>query len=177
MSRVWKGTGHSPRWIFPPTAARHRAGLSVRPGSSCPSRSSRPWKDRRWPEAWSWHSGATCASWRRVPISACTTGAGGIPLIDGGTVRLPRLVGQARAVAEQLAHDISRFPQGSVRSDRMSVYRQHGLPVHKALETEWRTSIGIVTAEGISGAARFNAGNATETIRTSDRVNGTWRTI
>ena len=114
----------------------------------------------------------------------------GIPLIDGGTVRLPRLVGQgraldiiltgrkvtaeecyrigacerlapdgrARAVAEQLAHDIGRFPQACVRSDRMSVYRQHGLPVHKALETEWQTSIGIVTADGISGAARFNAG-------------------
>ena len=80
----------------------------------------------------------------------------GIPFIDGGTVRLPRLVGQgraldiiltgrkvaaeecfrigacerlapdgqARAVAEQLAYDISRFPQGCVRSDRMSVYRQ-----------------------------------------------------
>ena len=114
----------------------------------------------------------------------------GIPLIDGGTVRLPRLVGlgraldiiltgrkvtaeeccrigacehvapdgQARSVAEQLANDISRFPQGWVRSDRMSVYRQHGLPVRKALETEWQTSIGIVTAEGISGAGRFNAG-------------------
>ena len=114
----------------------------------------------------------------------------GIPFIDGGTVRLPRLVGQgraldiiltgrkvtaeecyrigacerlapdgqARAVAEQLAHDIGRFPQACVRSDRMSVYRQHGLPVRKALETEWRASIGIVTAEGISGAARFNAG-------------------
>ena len=114
----------------------------------------------------------------------------GIPLIDGGTVRLPRLVGQgraldiiltgrkvtaeecyrigacerlapdgqARAVAEQLAHDIGRFPQACVRSDRMSVYRQYGLPVRKALETEWQTSIGIVTAEGISGAGRFNAG-------------------
>ena len=41
--------------------------------------------------------------------------------------------------------------------DRMSVDRQHGLPVRKALETEWQTSI-VVTAEGISGAARFNAG-------------------
>jgi enoyl-CoA hydratase len=114
----------------------------------------------------------------------------GIPLIDGGTVRLPRLVGQGRAldiiltgrkvtaeecyrigacerlvphgearnVAEQLAHEIARFPQACVRSDRMSVYRQHGLPVRKALETEWQTSIGIVTTEGISGAARFSAG-------------------
>jgi enoyl-CoA hydratase len=114
----------------------------------------------------------------------------GIPLIDGGTVRLPRLVGQGRALdiiltgrkvtaeecyrigacervapdggarelAEQLAHEIARFPQACVRSDRMSVYRQHGLPVRKALETEWQTSIGIVTAEGIAGAGRFSAG-------------------
>jgi len=114
----------------------------------------------------------------------------GIPLLDGGTVRLPRLVGQGRAleiiltgrkvtaeecyrigacerlaahgkareVAEQLAHEIARFPQGCVRSDRMSVYRQHGLSVRKALETEWQTSIDIVTAEGISGAGRFSAG-------------------
>lgn len=114
----------------------------------------------------------------------------GIPLLDGGTVRLPRLVGQGRAleiiltgrkvtaeecyrigacerlaahgkareVAEQLAHEIARFPQGCVRSDRMSVYRQHGLPVRKALETEWQTSIDVVTAEGISGAGRFSAG-------------------
>lgn len=114
----------------------------------------------------------------------------GIPLIDGGTVRLPRLVGQGRALdiiltgrkvsaeecyrigaceriaphgrarelAEQLAHEIARFPQACVRSDRMSVYRQHGLPVRKALESEWRTSIGIITAEGIAGAERFSAG-------------------
>ena len=39
----------------------------------------------------------------------------------------------------------------------MSVYGQDGLPVRKALETEWQTSI-VVTAEGISGAGRFNAG-------------------
>jgi enoyl-CoA hydratase len=114
----------------------------------------------------------------------------GIPLIDGGTVRLPRLVGQGRALdiiltgrkvtaeechrigacerlvpdgearkaAEELAQEIARFPQACVRSDRLSVHRQHGLALRKALETEWQTSIGSVSAEGISGAARFNAG-------------------
>jgi enoyl-CoA hydratase len=114
----------------------------------------------------------------------------GIPLIDGGTVRLPRLVGQGRALdiiltgrkvtadecycigacerlapdgqareaAEQLAQEIARFPQACVRADRMSVYRTHGLPIRKALEAEWRGSIGVVTAEGISGAGRFSAG-------------------
>ncbi|MGH6814713.1 MAG: crotonase/enoyl-CoA hydratase family protein [Hyphomicrobiaceae bacterium] len=114
----------------------------------------------------------------------------GVPLIDGGTVRLPRLVGQgraleivltgrkvpaeecyrigaceklaphgqARAVAEEMAHEIARFPQACVRSDRRSVYRAHGLPVRQGLESEWRTSAGIVTAEGIAGASRFKAG-------------------
>jgi enoyl-CoA hydratase len=114
----------------------------------------------------------------------------GVPLIDGGTVRLPRLVGQgraleiiltgrkvpaeecyrigaceklaphgeARAVAEEMAHQIARFPQACVRSDRLSVYRAHGLPVREALESEWQTSAGVVAAEGIAGAARFKGG-------------------
>ena len=50
------------------------------------------------------------------------------------------------------------IPTRQPTPDRMSVYGQHGLPVRKALETEWQTSIGVVTAEGISGAGRFNAG-------------------
>ena len=89
----------------------------------------------------------------------------GIPLIDGGTVRLPRLVGEgraldliltgrrvdadealqiglseyvvpesdARAKAEALAHEIARFPQSCVRTDRYSVRFQHGLSMQQAL--------------------------------------------
>ena len=114
----------------------------------------------------------------------------GVPLIDGGTVRLPRLVGRGRALeiiltgrkvpaeeclaigacekvvangqsrqaAEAMAHEIARFPQECVRADRRSVYLQHGLPVRKALESEWRNSHAIVDAEGIAGAARFADG-------------------
>jgi enoyl-CoA hydratase len=114
----------------------------------------------------------------------------GVPLIDGGTVRLPRLVGQgraleiiltgrkvtaeeayriglaekvvahgrARAEAEAMAEEIARFPQACVRADRLSVYRAHGLGVRAGLESEWRTSSGIVKAEGIAGALRFAAG-------------------
>jgi enoyl-CoA hydratase len=82
----------------------------------------------------------------------------GVPLSDGGTVRLPRLVGQGRALeiimtgvdaeeclriglcemvvpegqarraAEEMAHGIARFPQACVRADRRSVYLQHGRP-------------------------------------------------
>ena len=93
----------------------------------------------------------------------------GIPLIDGGTVRLPRLVGEGRAldiimtgrkvdaeeayriglanriapkhrsreVAEELAHEIARFPQQCVRADRRSAIAQHGMPVMAALRQEW----------------------------------------
>ena len=114
----------------------------------------------------------------------------GVPLIDGGTVRLPRLVGQGRALeiimtgrkvpadeclrigaceqvvadgrsreaAEALAHEIARFPQGCVRADRRSVYKQHGLPVAQALCTEWENSIDIVKTEGVAGATRFSSG-------------------
>jgi enoyl-CoA hydratase len=114
----------------------------------------------------------------------------GIPLIDGGTVRLPRLVGEGRAldiimtgrkveaeeayriglanriapkhrsreVAEELAHEIARFPQHCVRADRRSALAQHGMPVMAALRQEWETSVGVIEAEGAAGAARFASG-------------------
>src|SRR4051812_15371157 len=114
----------------------------------------------------------------------------GIPLIDGGTVRLPRIVGQGRAldiiltgrkvtaeeahriglceriapkfkardVAEELAQEIARFPQGCVRADRRSARAQHGLPLADALKQEWETSVRLVEEEGAAGAARFSAG-------------------
>ena len=114
----------------------------------------------------------------------------GVPLIDGGTVRLPRLVGQGRALdliltgrrvtadeceriglceyvvpdgdarprAEQLAHEIARFPQACVRADRGSARGSSGLPVREALILEWEGSRAIVAAEGIEGARRFANG-------------------
>jgi enoyl-CoA hydratase/carnithine racemase len=114
----------------------------------------------------------------------------GVPLTDGGTVRLPRLVGQGRALeiimtgrkvvaeeclriglcemvvpkgqarraAEDMAHEIARFPQMSVRADRRSVYLQHGLSEHAALEREWTNCTGVFKAEGAAGVARFAKG-------------------
>lgn len=114
----------------------------------------------------------------------------GIPLTDGGTVRLPRLVGQGRAtelimtgrrvdaaeclliglcertvpngearrVAEAMAHEISQGPQLSLRADRRSIYAQHGLSEGVALENEWSNSQGTFNAEGAAGSARFLAG-------------------
>jgi len=114
----------------------------------------------------------------------------GIPLSDGGTVRLPRLVGQGRALeiimtgrqlaaaeclriglcekvvprgqardaAEEMAHEIARFPQVCMRADRRSVYLQHGLRELAALEREWTNCSGVFKAEGAAGAARFSTG-------------------
>ena len=113
----------------------------------------------------------------------------GIPLIDGGTVRLPRLVGEGRAMdliltgrrveaaealsmglceyvvptglarekAEELAHDIARFPQSCMNADRRSARSQHGKTIAAGLRNEWQNSKREVS-RGIAGAARFSAG-------------------
>lgn len=113
----------------------------------------------------------------------------GVPLIDGGTVRLPRLIGLghamdliltgrkveasealrmglcnrvappggARGAAVELAHQLARFPQMAMRADRLSAYRQAGLPLPQALHQEWRGGKPCM-AEGLQGAIRFAAG-------------------
>lgn len=114
----------------------------------------------------------------------------GVPLIDGGTVRLPRLIGlsqaldliltgrpvgaqealamgltnrvvppgQARQAAEELAREISRFPQICMRSDRLSAYEQFDLSFHEAMANEFQHGFGVLQAEGIAGAQRFAGG-------------------
>lgn len=114
----------------------------------------------------------------------------GVPFSDGGTVRLPRLVGlgraldiimtgrkvdseeclriglcemvvpkgQTRQAAEEMAHEIARFPQVCVRADRRSVYLQQGLSELAALEQEWANGTGVFKKEGAAGAGRFLGG-------------------
>jgi enoyl-CoA hydratase len=114
----------------------------------------------------------------------------GVPLIDGGTVRLPRIIGlgraldliltgrpvgadealamgfanrvvepgTARAAAEQLAAELSRFPQNCLRSDRRSAYAGLGADEQSALTTEFALGLDAVRLEGVAGAARFAGG-------------------
>ena len=114
----------------------------------------------------------------------------GIPLSDGGAVRLPRLIGQgkaleitmtgrkvpadecyniglcekvvavgdARASAEAMAHEIAKFPQQAMLADRRSIYETHGLSVREALKVEWANGLAAVRNEGYEGAARFSSG-------------------
>ncbi|MFA7666359.1 MAG: crotonase/enoyl-CoA hydratase family protein [Burkholderiaceae bacterium] len=114
----------------------------------------------------------------------------GIPLLDGGSVRLPRLVGQGRALeiiltgrkvpaeealrigmceqvvatgkareaAEEMAHEIARFPQAAVRADRRTVHETHGMALRDAMRCEWHNGVEAHSLEGASGAGRFAAG-------------------
>jgi len=114
----------------------------------------------------------------------------GIPLIDGGTVRLPRLVGEgkamdliltgrrvdaeecariglceylvpkgnARAKAEEIAHQITKFPQSCMNADRRSLRMQHGMSVQNALRQEWWNSKKELSKGGVGGASRFSSG-------------------
>jgi enoyl-CoA hydratase len=114
----------------------------------------------------------------------------GVPLIDGGTVRLPRIVGQGRALdmiltgrpvkaeealawgladrlvaagqareaAEALAHELTRFPQACMRTDRFSALQQGSEPTEEALRREAREGAGVLALGAAEGAGRFVGG-------------------
>lgn len=115
----------------------------------------------------------------------------GVPLVDGGTIRLPRLIGHSHALdliltgrgvsgeearmmglanrlvppgealkaAIALAEEIARFPQQSLRSDRLSSYMQWSLSWEDALRQETRSGLeSLRSGEAQTGARRFVEG-------------------
>jgi enoyl-CoA hydratase len=115
----------------------------------------------------------------------------GVPLVDLGTIRLPRLIGHSRAmdliltgrgvsgeealqmglanrlaepghaleVAIELAQALCAFPQGCMRSDRLSAYEQWSLDWDAATQNEFRRGREVVeSGETERGASRFAGG-------------------
>src|SRR5262245_45878778 len=67
--------------------------------------------------------------------------------------------GETLAAAVRLAHDLARFPQRCLRSDRLSAYEQWSLPYAEAWGNELRRGLEVVTSgETVAGAGRFAQG-------------------
>jgi enoyl-CoA hydratase len=141
--------------------------------------------------------GLELALWCDLRVAADTAAFGvfcrrwGVPLIDGGTVRLQRVVGQghamdmiltgrevsatearsmglvnrivpegqARMSAENLARELSRFPQMCMRNDRRSVIEAWGSSLDDAMHREFALGLATIdSGETEEGAARFRDG-------------------
>lgn len=144
-------------------------------------------------DGWAVAGGLELALWCDLRIASprarfgCLERRWGVPLIDGGTWRLPRVVGLGRALdliltgraidaeeaqrfglvtsitddpvaaAIELGHQLATYPQETLLSDRASVYAGWGLSLEDALRQEMQLGVAVVGV-GREGAARFAAG-------------------
>jgi len=144
-------------------------------------------------DGWAVAGGLELALWCDLRVCSprskfgCLERRWGVPLIDGGTWRLPRIVGMGRALdliltgrtveaaealaiglvtsvvdsplvaAVELAGTLAAYPQETMLSDRRSVYDGWGLSRDDALALEMRYGLAVIEA-GRQGAQRFVAG-------------------
>jgi enoyl-CoA hydratase len=142
---------------------------------------------------WCLAGGFELALWCDLRVAAPSARFGfterrfGVPLIDGGTQRLPRIVGSGRALdlvisgrvidveeaerfglvtelaarpverALAMAEAIAAFPQDTMLSDRRAVLEGAGLPLVQGLALEAQLGRGRLET-GLAGAQRFAAG-------------------
>ena len=77
---------------------------------------------------------------------------------DMGLVNRLVPAGEALAAAQQLARDISAFPQTCLREDRASVLEQDGLDEADAIANEFRHGQVSLAGDTLAGARRFVQG-------------------
>jgi enoyl-CoA hydratase len=144
-------------------------------------------------EGWAVAGGLELALWCDLRVASAEAKFGclerrfGVPLVDGGTWRLPRTIGLGRALdlvltgrvvaaeeaaaiglvteiaadplarALELAEQIAAYPQATMLSDRASMYDGYGLSRDEALAVEARYGQAVLR-EAADGAARFAGG-------------------
>jgi len=144
-------------------------------------------------DGWAVAGGLELALWCDLRVASpgatfgCFERRWGVPLIDGGTWRLPRIVGLGRALdliltgrpvdatealaiglvtsvaddplaaAVELGERIASYPQPTVLSDRASVYAGWGHEINEALRIEMEQGRAVLET-GRRGAERFVAG-------------------
>lgn len=144
-------------------------------------------------DGWAVAGGLELALWCDLRVASprstfgCFERRWGVPLIDGGTWRLPRVVGLGRALdliltgrpvdatealsiglvtavvddplrhAVELGARLASYPQETLLSDRASVYAGWGHPIDEALRIEQQHGLAVI-AVGRQGAARFVGG-------------------
>jgi len=144
-------------------------------------------------DGWAVAGGLELALWCDLRIASprsqfgCLERRWGVPLIDGGTWKLPRVVGLGRALdliltgrlvdaaeaeriglvtsvaddpltsALELGGALAAYPQETLLSDRASVYAGWGLGREEALRIEMQLGLAVVEV-GRAGAERFAAG-------------------
>src|SRR5439155_7719877 len=142
---------------------------------------------------WCLAGGLELALWCDLRIATADAKLGfperrwGVPLVDGGTQRLPRIIGMGRALdliltgriigsqeasdwgmlteldddplgrALEIAEGLASFPQQTMLADRRAAIEGFGLPLTEALALEARAGPETFQA-AVDGAGRFAAG-------------------